>query len=311
MSRAIPAGVYVPSIIFIENDKIDTEAYYRHVQFLAKAGTAGLVVSGTNGEAALLTREERILVAQTARRAIDDLKLDYFYPMIVGVGAQSTAQVTEYAADAKKVGGDFILVLPCSFFAGPAGTPAVIVDFYQTVADRSALPVVIYNYPGVTAGVDLDSDVISTLAAHPNIVGVKLTCGNVGKITRLTSTFEPSHFAVYGGSSDYLVPAMQGKAVGCVTALGNIFPRAIVHLYNLYKSGQFKEAVEFQGKIANAERVCKKGIAMTKYATSKFVGYPKSSVAMKHPYRSIDASQEKWVEQVMEEMSTINENLPK
>ena len=73
------------------------------------------------------------------------------------------------------------------------------------------------QFPGVTSGVDLDSDQLAALASHPNIVATKLTCGNVGKLTRLTSKFEPAHFGVFGGSSDYLLPTLHAGGNGCVT----------------------------------------------------------------------------------------------
>jgi Dihydrodipicolinate synthetase family len=88
------------------------------------------------------------------------------------------------------------------------------VDFGK-VADASPIPVMLYNFPRITAGIDLDSDMILTLAQHPNIVSVKLTCANMGKLHRITSTIPSSEFAVFGGKSDILLQGLSLHLVQC------------------------------------------------------------------------------------------------
>lgn len=91
--------------------------------------------------------------------------------------------VLENIDDAVKAGADFALVLPPAYF-GKATTPAVISSFFDDVANHSPLPIVIYNFPGVCNGVDLDSDMITAIAKkHSNVVSVKLTCGSVAKVS--------------------------------------------------------------------------------------------------------------------------------
>ena len=111
----------------------------------------------------------------------------------------------EHIADAAEAGADYVLVLPPAYF-GKATTEVVIRRFFGDVAEKSALPVVIYNFPGVCNGVDLDSDLIADLAKeYANIVGVKLTCGSVAKIVRLAAELPKEEFAVFGGQSDFLI----------------------------------------------------------------------------------------------------------
>ncbi len=80
------------------------------------------------------------------------------------------------AREAKEAGADFVLVLPPSYWAS-AMTRPVLVKFFQEVADESPLPVLIYNFPAVSNGINIDSDMLIELAEHPNIVGCKLTDG--------------------------------------------------------------------------------------------------------------------------------------
>lgn len=106
---------------------------------------------------------------------------------------------------------------------------------------------------------------------HPNIVGVKLTCGSVAKITRLAAEFPPERFAVFGGQSDFLIGGLAVGSAGCIAAFGNVFPKTISEVYRLYQAGRTKEALELHRTAALAEQALKSGgIAATKYAASVF-----------------------------------------
>lgn len=113
---------------------------------------------------------------------------------------------------------------------------------------------------------------LTQLAQHPNIVGTKLTCANAGKVTSLTARFKPEQFAVFSGQSDWLLPCLVGGGVGCVTGIGNVFPRSVARLYSLWQEGKIEEARELQGRVALAESACKKGLSATKYGTAFFAG---------------------------------------
>lgn len=104
-------------------------------------------------------------------------------------------------------------------------TQKAIVDFFQETADRSPIPIIIYNFPGIVSGLDCNSDMLDTLSDHPNICGVKLTCGGVGKITRIAAKSSPGEFAAVCGQSDWLVAAMVSGAAGCISGVANIFPK--------------------------------------------------------------------------------------
>lgn len=115
-------------------------------------------------------------------------------------------------------------------------------------------------------------DVLSQLALHPNIAGVKLTCANAGKVSCLTARFSPSQFAVFSGQSDWLLPCLIAGGVGCVTGIGNVFPKSVSRLYALWQAGRIDEARELQGRVALAESACKKGLSATKAGAAYFVG---------------------------------------
>ncbi|KAK0852981.1 hypothetical protein LTR03_003128 [Friedmanniomyces endolithicus] len=252
-SSVPPAGVWAPAITFFnqDTDELDLAAQAKYYKYLSQHLT-GLVILGTNAETFLLTREERAALLRCAREAVGPE-----YPIMAGV---------EFIHDAAEAKADYVLVLPCAYF-GKATTTKVITNFYDEVAAKSPLPIVIYNFPGVTNGIDLDSDLITSLAKrHQNIVGVKLTCASVAKITRLAASLHPSQFSIFGGQSDFLLGGLASGSAGCIAAFANVFPKSIKRVYDLWVAGEREEAMGIHRTAALAETVCKGGIGNTKFA---------------------------------------------
>jgi 4-hydroxy-2-oxoglutarate aldolase len=105
-------------------------------------------------------------------------------------------------------------------------------EFFLEVADKSSVPIVIYNFPGVVAGLDVNSEMLDLLGEHPNIVAVKLTCGGIAKVARVSAKFgafrsseNAETFRALAGQSDWLVPALAAGGAGCITGLANLYPK--------------------------------------------------------------------------------------
>lgn len=132
---------------------------------------------------------------------------------------------------AAAAGADFALTLVPSYFHFALDDSAIN-EFFLEVADQSPIPVVIYNFPGVVSGLDVNSEMLDVLGQHPNIVGVKLTCGGIAKVARVSARFgafqdekENGEFRALAGQSDWLVPALDVGGSGCITGLANLFPK--------------------------------------------------------------------------------------
>ncbi|KAI1114054.1 aldolase [Nemania sp. NC0429] len=264
-TKVPPSGVWIPTVTFFnhDTDTIDVEAQEAYYLYLSKCGLAGLVILGTNSETFLLTREERKTLVQAARRACGPS-----YPIMAGVGGHSTKQVLEHINDSHDAGADYILLLPPAYF-GKQTTPAVINNFFHDIQAESSLPIIIYNFPAVCNGIDLDSATIARYAkSYDKIVGVKLTCGSVAKITRLAAEFPPERFAIYAGQADFLIGGLISGASGTISGFANVFPKTIARIYELYQAGKVNEALDLHRKAALAEQPCKAGIAAVKYATA-------------------------------------------
>ncbi|KAG1754656.1 hypothetical protein EDB19DRAFT_1626686 [Suillus lakei] len=309
--RPLKPGIYapIPSFFLPESEDLgqslslhlqsavlitrsDILSFENHVVRVATAGV-GPVLAGSMGEAIHLSHEERVTLIKTARKALDDAGL-LNIPIIAGIGAGSTRESINLANEAAAAGADYAIAITSGYFAGAlAGNKKALNAFFQEVSSKSPIPVMIYNYPGASGGINLDSDLITELAAEcPNICGVKLTCGDVGKLTRVAATvsdpmFSSLHprtnknapFLVLGGFSDFLLPSAYSNGHGAITGLANVAPHAIVKLFELSEVSMvdpsfLPEAQRLQGIVGRADAtIAKASISGTKYLLEKLYGY--------------------------------------
>lgn len=266
-------GIYVPTVAFFQpNEEVDIETTKKHAIRLAGSGIQGVVTHGSNGEAAHLDHEERITITQATRQALDESGHEDL-ALIVGCGAHSTRETIKLCKDAAVAGGNFALILPPSYFASLL-SPELLLNHYRNVADASPIPILIYNFPGVQSGIDLNSDQIIELAQHPKIVGVKLTCGNTGKLARVATATADTGFLTMGGSSDFLLQTLVAGGHGVIAGLGNLSPVLNVRTMQLYQEGDTKKAKQMQAVLARADWVAiKGGFVAVKVGLEKFYGY--------------------------------------
>jgi 4-hydroxy-2-oxoglutarate aldolase len=208
----------------------DGNVYFKklesNVERYSRTPVAGIVVLGSTGEAILLSDQERRDVLKTARDAAAPNKV-----LVAGTGIESaieTQRLTEYAAE---LGYDVAMVRTPHYYRKQMA-PANILAFYRTVADRSPLPVIIYNFPQAT-GYDIPAELVIELAEHSNLIGIKESSGDVEKVRKMvegtrhvrrsatvTETFEavtPRMLAAAAsGSNDESVLVPVGALAGTV-----------------------------------------------------------------------------------------------
>jgi dihydrodipicolinate synthase/N-acetylneuraminate lyase len=160
----------------------DGNVYFKklesNVERYSRTPCTGIVVLGSTGEAILLSDQERRDVLKFAREAAAPNKV-----LIAGTGIESaieTLRLTEYAAE---LGYDVAMVRTPHYYKKQMQA-ANILAFYRTVADRSALPVIIYNFPQAT-GYDIPAELVIELAEHPNLIGIKESSGDVEKVRKM------------------------------------------------------------------------------------------------------------------------------
>ena len=237
----------------------DGNVYFKKLEYnverYSKTPVAGIVVLGSTGEAVMLSDEERHQVLRVAREAAAPNKV-----LIAGSGIESVIEslrLTEYAAE---LGYDAALIRTPHFYKKMM-LPANMLAFYRTVADRSPIPVMIYNVPPFT-GYDIPAEVVVELAEHPNIIGMKESSGDVEKIREMVaSTRHVKRSVTVTETFEAVTPRMHKAAPGendghlvQVSGLGGTKPAsAAVNLVSGKKTRQ--KEVGFQIVVGLAQKL--------------------------------------------------------
>jgi 4-hydroxy-2-oxoglutarate aldolase len=204
----------------------DGQVYYKklenNVERFSRTPVAGIVVLGSTGEALMLSDQERRDVLKVARQAAAPNKV-----LIAGTGIESaieTLRLSEYAAE---LGYDVAMVRTPHYYKKQM-LPANILAFYRTVADRSPLPVIIYNFPQAT-GYDIPAEVVIELAEHPNLIGIKESSGDVEKVRNMVErTRHIKRGTTVTETFDAVTPRMLAAAAGESTNGGELIPVGVL-----------------------------------------------------------------------------------
>jgi dihydrodipicolinate synthase/N-acetylneuraminate lyase len=242
------AGVLSPvPTPFDDADRVDTARLKKAlVKWMARP-LAGVVVLGSNGEAALMDDFESDQAIVAAR---DVVPRDRTF--LVGTGRESTQATIKACRRAAEHGADAVLVRTPGFFKSQM-TNDVFVRHYTAVADASPVPVLLYNFTAVT-GVNLLPAAVARLAPHPNIIGMKESGGDIAQVADLVSS-TPADFIVLAGSAATFYAALCVGAAGGILALGNALPEACVRLFELTRAGRHDEALALQRELVPIARL--------------------------------------------------------
>jgi 4-hydroxy-2-oxoglutarate aldolase len=236
---------------FDDQDRVDTKRLTAALAKWCARPLHGFVVLGSNGEAALMDDVESDRAIAAAREAVPRNRT-----FVVGTGRESTQAAVQAAKRAAQLGADAVLVRTPGFFKSQMTTDA-FVRHYTAVADASPVPVLLYNFTAVT-GVNLLPAAVARLAAHPNIIGMKESGGDIAQIADLvavTSTGTTKTFSVLAGSAGTFYAAMCVGTVGGILALGCVLPEACVQLFELARAGRHDEAKALQRRLVPIARL--------------------------------------------------------
>ena len=277
MTRMDLRGVFAPiPTPFDRNEQLDESRLKSACTRWAASPLNGIVVLGSTGEAVLLDEEESDRAVAVARDAWPAGR-----PFIVGTGRESTAATIHATRRAASLGADAVLVRTPGVYKAQMNAD-VFVRHYTAVAEASPVPVLLYNFTAVT-GVNLPPVAVSTLSAHPNVIGVKESSGDVAQIAEFVKG-SPAGFNVLAGSSTTFYAALGVGAVGGVLALSCVLPDACVRLLDLTRGEKHAEAGALQMRLMPMAKLVGSlhGIAGLKAALKLVgcdVGDPRSPLA--------------------------------
>jgi dihydrodipicolinate synthase/N-acetylneuraminate lyase len=203
------SGIFPPiTTPFYPDGNVYFKKLESNVERYSRTPVAGIVVLGSTGEAIMLSDQERRDVFKSAREATAPSKV-----LVAGTGIESaveTLRLTEYAAG---LGYDVAMVRTPHYYKKQM-EPANLLAFYRFVADRSPLPVIIYNFPQAT-GYDMPAELVIELAQHPNLIGIKESSGDVEKVRRMVErTRGIKRSASVTETFDAVTPRMLAAAAG-------------------------------------------------------------------------------------------------
>ncbi|KOS21287.1 L-threo-3-deoxy-hexylosonate aldolase [Escovopsis weberi] len=312
--RTLPCGIYAPTTTFFhaETEDLDIPTIKKHAVFLAEAGLAGIVVMGSNGEAAHCTREEKLAALRATREALDAAGFGSM-PVIFGASEGSVRGTVELCKLAAVEGADYAMILPPSYYRTQVDDE-VVYEYFAAVADASPLPVTLYNYPGAVAGVDMNSDLIVRISAHPNVVGTKFTCGSTGKLTRVaaacrakTPLAEGSGYMAFGGMCDFTLQTLVSGGSGIIAGAANVVPKICVRVWNLWVEGKREEAQRLQAVVSRADWVLSKNlVASTKQGLQCAYGYGGTG---RRPLKAMSEAGVRGIEEGLKEAMEIERSL--
>ena len=255
------SGIYAPiPTPFSAQGDIYWEELKKNLDWWGATPLAGMVVAGTNGEAAYLDAQEKERAFAFVREHIPADK-----KVVAGTGCESTRETIALSKKAAEAGADAVLVLNPYYFRGGM-TKEALKKHYFAVAEETPVPLMVYNMPRNT-GFNMSADIIISLSEHPNIMGLKDSSGNIVQISEVVAGTKDS-FAVFAGSANFLLPSLMMGADGGTLALANIMPRECVDIYDLFKAGRLEEARELQLRVldVNAAVTSRWGVAGLKAA---------------------------------------------
>lgn len=237
------AGIYTPlATPFAADGSVDTRALTRNVEKYLASPLTGLVVLGSNGEAAQLEDAEADLAIKTVRAVMPKGR-----PLLAGTGRESTAATIAATERAAALGADAVMVRTPSFYKGQMTTDA-FVNHFTKVADRSPVPVFLYNVTIYTA-VNLLPDAVAILSRHPNIAGMKETNSDMVQFGEHLAKAQDG-FTVLAGSAATYFNALALGAHGAVLGVAGIAPQMCVDIASAVRDGRYDVARRLHKQLA-------------------------------------------------------------
>ena len=239
MNKLIGTGVALITP-FKSDLSVDVEALSNLVKNQIGNGINYLVVLGTTGESATLSKSEKDLVIHTVIKA-NNGKI----PLVLGIGGNNTAALAEELKFTDLSAFEAILSVS-PYYSKP--TQEGIYQHYKIISEASKKPVIIYNVPGRTASNVLPATVLRLAQDFKNIIGIKEAAGDIVQAMKLISIL-PEDFLVISGDDMVTLPIILAGGHGVISVIGQGLPSEFSKMVQLGLEGKVKEAYQLHYKI--------------------------------------------------------------
>jgi 4-hydroxy-tetrahydrodipicolinate synthase len=230
-SDLCPAGVFVPMVTpFADDGRVDLRCLEELTAGVVGAGAAGVVALATTGEPHMLDEGERAAVVEV----IAGVCAATGATLVVGAGTNDTRTTIERHEALAGVPGAAASLAAVPYYVRPS--EAAVVRHFQLVAERSPVPLIVYNIPYRT-GRGLGAPALLELAATENVAGVKQAVGGIDADTLTVLAGAGGRFAMLGGDDAFLFPLVLMGATGAIAASSHLCTRRFVEMIECGRSG--------------------------------------------------------------------------
>ncbi|MBQ3763548.1 MAG: 4-hydroxy-tetrahydrodipicolinate synthase [Synergistaceae bacterium] len=236
--KPIFRGVATALITPMNAQGVDYDALGRLIDWQCEQGINAIVIAGTTGEGSTLDDADHKAVVKFAIERIAGRCVS-----IAATGSNDTAyavQLSKYCCDA---GADALLVVTPYYNKTTQGG---LVKMYETIADASSKPIILYNVPSRT-GINIEPETYEKLSYHPMIQGIKEANSNISKIVH-TAQLIGDRMDIFSGNDDQIVPILSMGGQGVISVLSNPMPKQTMEICNRFFAGDIKGAAELQCK---------------------------------------------------------------
>ncbi|MDQ1770397.1 4-hydroxy-tetrahydrodipicolinate synthase [Labilibaculum sp. A4] len=247
MRKAWQGSIVAIVTPFNIDGSIDYTAFDNLIDFHLKNETDGIVVCGTTGEAATLTKKE---YAELIKHTVE--KVNKRIPVIAGSGTNSTSEAIENSCLAESLGVDAILVVS-PYYNKP--TRKGLKDYFSQISKAVTVPIILYNVPGRTGG-NIPADLVVELATEfENVVGIKEASGNLEQMACILRD-KPSDFMVFSGDDALAFQAVCMGADGVISVVANLIPKEFHNLMLAASKGDLAKSKEIYFKYLRLIQLC-------------------------------------------------------
>ena len=238
MKNTVFTGIATALITPMTAEGVEYTQLGRRIDWQIAEGINALVICGTTGEGSTLTDEEhRDVIRYAVERVAGRV------PVIAGTGSNDTAYAIDLTRYACEAGADSVLVVSPYY---NKATQNGLIRTFETIADASSVPVILYNVPSRT-GVNIAPKTVQALAEHPRIAGIKEASGNIAQVAEILA-LAGDKIDVYSGNDDEIVPTLALGGKGCISVLSNPLPRQTVEICDRFFAGDVAGAAALQLK---------------------------------------------------------------
>ena len=232
----------IPAVItpFIE-DKVDYDSFHKVLTYLIDNGSHGLVPCGTTGESPTLSHDEhKKIIEETIK--ITDKRI----PVIAGTGSNNTLEAIEYTDHAEKSGADAALIVT-PYYNKP--TQLGLYEHFKTIADKTNIPIIIYNIPGRSI-VDMTIETMIELSKIKNIIGVKDATNDLFR-PLLTRKKMQNDFCYLSGEDGTALAYLVQGGHGCISVTANVAPKLCSEMHSAWQERDISKAQEINLKLSS------------------------------------------------------------